>query len=60
MLKFRQNTYRVLLTRARKGMVIFVPKGDETGEDKTRDIEFFNGIYNHLIASGATDMNRLK
>ena len=58
MLKFRQNTYRVLLTRARKGMVIFVPKGDETGEDETRDIEFYNGIYNYLIASGATDMNR--
>ena len=60
MLEFRKNTYRVLLTRARKGMVIFVPKGDESGEDETRDVEFYDGIYNHLIACGATDMNQLK
>ena len=60
MLEFRKNTYRVLLTRARKGMVIFVPKGDESGEHETRDVEFYDGIYNHLIACGATDMNQLK
>jgi len=60
MLEFRKNTYRVLLTRARKGMVIFVPKGDDSGEDETRDVEFYDGIYNHLIACGATDMNQLK
>jgi len=32
--KFLLNTYRVLLTRAREGIVIFVPKGDS--EDETR------------------------
>jgi hypothetical protein len=33
--QYRRNSYRVLLTRARQGMVIFVPRGDE--EDATRD-----------------------
>ena len=41
-------------------MVILVPKGDESGEDETRDVAFYDGIYNHLIACGATDMNQLK
>jgi hypothetical protein len=33
--QYRRNSYRVLLTRARQGMVIFVPLGDE--EDATRN-----------------------
>jgi hypothetical protein len=45
-----QNKYRVLLTRFRKAMVIFVPTG--SSEDPTRDPEDFNSIYNHLIACG--------
>lgn len=47
------NGYRVLLTRARKGMVIFVPMGDETGEDSTRRVEFYNGIWKFLKECGA-------
>ncbi len=35
-LDFAKNGYRVLLTRARKGMILFVPRGDSTGEDLTR------------------------
>jgi len=49
----RKNTYRVLLTRARKGMMIFVPKGDESGFDETRNVDFYNGIYDHLLDCGA-------
>ena len=33
--EFRRNAYRVLLTRARQGMVIYVPRGDAA--DPTRD-----------------------
>jgi hypothetical protein len=33
--RFRRNAYRVLLTRARQGMVIYVPRGSE--KDSTRD-----------------------
>ena len=33
--EFRRNAYRVLLTRSRQGMVIYVPRGDAS--DPTRD-----------------------
>ena len=48
-----KNGYRVLLTRARKGMVVFVPMGDPTGEDATRDPAFYDGIAKHLLRCGA-------
>jgi hypothetical protein len=38
-LDIEKNGYRVILTRARKRMVIFIPEGDKTGEDKTRSAE---------------------
>lgn len=44
------NAYRVLLTRARQGMVIFVPKGDE--RDPTRPPSFYEGIYEFLNQCG--------
>lgn len=50
------NGYRVLLTRARKGIVIFVPVGDSTGEDPTRDVKFYDGIWTFLKACGAKDL----
>ena len=46
------NGYRVLLTRARKGMIIFVPSGDTTGEDETRDPTMYDEIASHLIRCG--------
>ncbi len=48
-----KNSYRVLLTRARKGMILFVPLGDETGEDVTRAPEFYEDVAAHLLACGA-------
>ena len=45
------NKYRVLLTRARLGMVIWVPEGDI--EDETRAIKDFNAIAEFLEAAGA-------
>lgn len=47
---YRANAYRVLLTRARQGMVIFVPKGD--AEDRTRVPEFYDETYDFLRACG--------
>lgn len=43
---YLKNAYRVLLTRARQGMAIFVPEGDDN--DSTRLREFYNGTYNYL------------
>lgn len=44
------NAYRVLLTRARQGMVIFIPAVD--GTDPTRPQKHYDSIYNYLISCG--------
>lgn len=44
------NSYRVLLTRARQGMVIFIPPGDSA--DATRKSEFYDGTYAYLLNIG--------
>ncbi|MBL8521370.1 MAG: DUF2075 domain-containing protein [Betaproteobacteria bacterium] len=51
------NGYRVLLTRARKGMIIFVPTGDSTDSDLTRRVAFYDGIYQYLLSCGAVCWN---
>lgn len=48
-----KNGYRVLLTRARKGMVIFVPDGDRDRVDATRDPDRYDAIAECLMESGA-------
>lgn len=45
-----RNRYRVLLTRARRGMVIWVPIGSE--DDPTRDRERFDRVHAALLAAG--------
>ena len=56
LLDVAKNGYRVLLTRARKGMVIFVPTGDRSGEDPTRNVEFYDAVWGFLKACGAKDL----
>lgn len=51
---YLKNTYRVLLTRARQGVVIFVPEGDL--EDETRKPEFYDGTYNYLKEIGIKEI----
>ena len=48
--EYQLNAYRVLLTRARQGMVIVVPEGDIT--DSTRDPELYDSTYNYLRSIG--------
>ena len=43
---YLKNTYRVLLTRARQGMAIFIPEGSDT--DGTRKREWYDGTYEYL------------
>ena len=43
---YQKNAYRVLLTRARQGMVICVPPGDAT--DPTRDPSFYDPTFEYL------------
>jgi hypothetical protein len=47
---YLKNAYRVLLTRARQGMVIVVPDGD--ANDPTRDREFYDPTFEYLSAIG--------
>ena len=48
--EYQLNAYRVLLTRARQGMVICVPKGNPN--DNTRQPEFYNCTYDYLKSIG--------
>jgi len=50
--KYLINAYRVLLTRARQGMVIVVPKGNV--EDHTRKAEYYDSTYEYLVKIGLT------
>jgi Schlafen group 3, DNA/RNA helicase domain len=52
-----KNGYRVVLTRARKGMVIFIPAGDVSGEDPTRNVKFYDGIAEFIAACGARTLD---
>ena len=52
--KYTANSYRVLLTRARQGMVIFVPNGDST--DLTRQPTFYDQTYAFLKDCGIEEI----
>jgi len=47
---YLKNAYRVILTRARQGMILFVPKGDVS--DRTRPPSFYDGTFEYLRACG--------
>lgn len=50
---YLKNTYRVLLTRARQGMVIFIPEGSDT--DGTRNRKWYDRTYEYLKNIGLND-----
>ena len=55
--EYQINAYRVLLTRARQGMVIVVPYGDNGNPpDETRKPEWYDGIYNYLKEIGIEEI----
>jgi len=60
--KYMLNAYRVLLTRARMGMVICVPTGNHNKtvggfpEDSTRLPEFYDGTYEYLRSLGLEEI----
>jgi hypothetical protein len=47
---YQKNAYRVLLTRARQGMVIVVPNGD--ADDPTRAREYYDPTFEYLMSIG--------
>ena len=53
--RYLLNAYRVLLTRARQGMVICIPHGDQ--QDQTRLPEFYTPIYELFSACGVPSID---
>ena len=62
LIKYMLNAYRVLLTRARAGMVICVPEGNPNKtpngfwEDSTRQPAFYDGTYRYLKSIGIEEI----
>lgn len=62
LIKYMLNAYRVLLTRARAGMVICVPVGNPNRnlngfwEDETRKPEYYDGTYQYLKSIGIEEI----
>ena len=62
-IKYMLNAYRVLLTRARKGMVLCVPEGNSHvtpngfPEDGTRLPEYYDGTYEYLKGLGVEEID---
>lgn len=52
--QYLKNAYRVLLTRARQGMVLVVPEGD--ADDPTRSSQFYDGTFGYLKEIGFTEI----
>ena len=51
---YQKNAYRVLLTRARQGMVLFIPKGDD--DDHTRPKKYYDSTYRYLRGLGIREI----
>lgn len=51
---YLKNAYRVLLTRARQGLIIFIPNGDS--RDSTRPDQFYNETYQYLKSIGIDEI----
>ena len=49
------NSYRVLLTRARQGLVVFVPAG--SAEDATRPPDQYDAIFHYLVQCGFRELS---
>jgi hypothetical protein len=52
--RYLLNAYRVLLTRARQGMAIFVPPGDH--RDPTRLPKYYDGTFEYLRGIGVSEL----
>ncbi len=55
---YLKNAYRVLLTRARQGMVIFIPRGNPN--DHTRNPSFYDGTFEYLTSLGLPILQSLE
>lgn len=54
--RYLLNSYRVLLTRARQGMIIFIPKGVDPEVDETRNSKYYDRTYSYLLKCGIEEL----
>ena len=60
--KYMLNAYRVLMTRARQGLIICIPRGNDrknaagNWEDPTRLPEFYDGVYTYFKSIGVEEI----
>jgi len=52
--QYLRNAYRVLLTRARQGMVLFIPPGDSN--DRARLPEYYNSTFRYFRELGIPEI----
>lgn len=55
-LKYLKNAYRVLMTRARQGVVIFIPEGVDPEVDSSRSHFYYDDIYKYLRSCGIIEL----
>jgi len=48
--RYAMNRYRVLLTRGREGLIVWIPEGDPG--DPTRSPEYYDETYEYLVSCG--------
>lgn len=53
---YLKNAYRVLLTRARQGLIIVIPEGNK--DDHTRLPSFYDGTYEYFKKIGIKDITQ--
>lgn len=54
---YLKNTYRVLLTRARQGIIIYIPEGSR--DDKTRPCKYYDETYQYLLCVGIKEVRHI-
>lgn len=52
--RYQKNAYRVLLTRARQGMALVVPEGDDA--DQSRKCSYYDGVYQLFKSIGVREI----
>jgi hypothetical protein len=52
--RYLLNAYRVLLTRARQGLVLVVPNG--SNDDPTRDASYYDSTFDYLLSLGLEEL----
>lgn len=55
--RYLKNAYRVLLTRAREGFVIFIPNGDNS--DNTRLKKYYDELWDYLNKIGIPEIEKI-